>query len=121
MSRVNKQLSTLPVLFSLGLLSLGFFTPGTFSWTTEHVLVPRLLNATSRTDASVAQSYSQAKAGGRIDLTADDEPTPCSGKFLTARVIWQVSVISFVIVPLRFRIIFAPKVSRYISKSVLNI
>lgn len=118
MPRVKKKLSALSVLFSLGFLSQGFFTYGTFSWTAQHV--PPLLNA-SPTDAGVVKLYSAAKAGGGIDLTAYDEPMPRSGNFLTAREIGEASVISFIIVPFRFRIIFAPKVSRYISKSVLNI
>jgi hypothetical protein len=119
MSRVSKQLCTLSVVFSFGLLSLGFFIRGTFSWTTEHF--PPLVNTASRTDAGVAKSYSLAKADGRVELNAYDEPPPRLGKLLTARVSGKASVISFVIVSFRFRIIFAPKVSRYISKSVLNI
>jgi hypothetical protein len=49
------------------------------------------------------------------------ERTPRSGYFLTAKKNAGVSPRSFVVVPLFFSINLAPKVSRYIFKSVLNI
>ena len=115
MSRVKKKTLALSVLFSLEFLSLGLFTNGTFSWTNQYV--PPLLKAASHTDASVVKQYSSAESGSRVDLKTYDQPTPRSEKFLTA----DVSLRSFTIVPPHCRVTLAPKVSRYIAKSVLNI
>jgi hypothetical protein len=119
MSRVKKKLSVLSVLFSLEFLSLGFFTNGTFSWSTHYV--PPLLKAASHTHARAVKLDSPAKTDGRFVLERYSEPTPCSGGFLTAKENAKVSLGSFVVVPLFSRTILAPKVSRYIFKSVLNI
>ena len=119
MSRVKKQLSALSVLFSLEFLSLGFFTNGAFSWSTHYV--PPLLKAASHTHARAVKLDSPAKTDGRFVLERYSEPTPCSGGFLTAKENAKVSLGSFVVVPLFSRTILAPKVSRYIFKSVLNI
>ena len=115
MPRVKKQLFTLSVLFSFGFMFLGFFAYGTFSWTTQHV--SRSLKAAPCADASVVKQYSPAESGSRVDLKTYDQPTPRSEKFLTA----DVSLRSFTIVPPHYRVTLAPKVSRYIAKSVLNI
>jgi hypothetical protein len=119
MSRVKKKLSALSVLFSLEFLSLGFLANGAFSWSTQHVLP--LLKVASHTDAGAMTLDSPAKTDGRFVLERYSEPTPRSGSFLTAKENAKVSLRSFVIIRLFFRIILAPKVSRYISKSVLNI
>src|SRR5882724_9790558 len=63
MSRVKKQLSALSLLFSLEILSLGFFANGTFSWSTQHVLP--LLKVASHTDAGAVTLDSPAKTDGR--------------------------------------------------------
>ena len=119
MSPVKKKLSVLSVLFSLEFLSLGFFTNGTFSWSTHYV--PPLLKTASHTHARAVKLDSPAKTDGRFVLERYSEPTPRSGVFLTARENAKVSLQSFVVGPFFFRMILAPKVSRYISKSVLNI
>ena len=119
MPRVKKQLFTLSVLFSFGFMLLGFFAYGTFSWTTQHV--SRSLKAAPRADASVVKQHSPAESGSRVDLKTYDQPTPRSEKFLTAGENADVSLGSFTIVPPHCRVTLAPKVSRYIAKSVLNI
>jgi hypothetical protein len=119
MSRVKKKPLALSVLFSLEFLSLGLFTNGTFSWTNQYV--PPLLKAASHTDASAVKLDSPAKTDGRFVFESSGEPTSPSGVFLTAKENIGISLRSFVVSPLFFRNILAPKVSRYISKSVLNI
>ena len=118
MSRVKKKLSVLSVLLSLEFLSLGVFINGTFSWSNQHL--PLSLKAASHMDGKAAKLYSPAKTeSGFVERSG--ELTPRSGDFLTAQKNAGVSQRSFIVVPLFFRINLAPKVSRYIFKSVLNI
>jgi hypothetical protein len=119
MSRVKKILLASLAFFSLESLSPGFFNDGAFSWTTQHV--PPLLKAASRANASAVKLDSPAKTNGRFVLERDGELTPHSGGFLAAIEKAGVSLRNFIVVPLFFRITLAPKVSRYIFKSVLNI
>jgi hypothetical protein len=119
MTRVKKKLAALTVLFGLEFLSLGLFTNGTFSRTNQYV--SPLLKAASQTDASSAKLSSPAKTHDGFVLNSYGEPAPRSGIFLTAKERPGISVRSFVVNPLFFRSILAPKVSRYISKSVLNL
>jgi hypothetical protein len=119
MSRVNKKIAALAVLFSLEFLSLGLFTNGIFSWTNQHV--PPLLKGASDINVTAAKFDSLVKADSRFALKASDELTPRPESFLTAKENAGFSRRSFRIVPFRFMIILAPKVSRYISKSVFNL
>lgn len=119
MSRVNKNIAALAILFSFEFLSLGLFTNGIFSWTNQHV--PPLLKAASHANASAVKLDSPAKTDRRFGLETYDDLTPRSRGFLTVKENAGFSLRSFLVVPLRFRITLAPKVSRYISKSVLNI
>jgi hypothetical protein len=119
MSRVKQKLSVLSVLFSVEFLSLGVFTIGTFSWSTQHV--PPLLEAASHAHARAVKLDSPPETDGRFVLESDGEPKAPSATFLTTNDPAQVFLRSFVVVPLFFRIILTPKVSRYISKSVLNL
>jgi hypothetical protein len=119
MSRVKKKLTALAVLFSLGFLPLGLLTNGTFSWT--HPYISPSLKVASHTDARGVKLDFPAKTDGGLVLHSYVEPTPHSGVFLTAKELVGVSRRSFVVSSLFFRIILAPKVSRYISKSVLNL
>jgi hypothetical protein len=119
MSRVKKQLSALSVLLGLEFLSLGFFANGTFSWSTQHALP--LLKVASHTDAGAVTLDSPAKPDGRFVFESSGEPTSPSGVFLTAKENVRISLRSFVVSPVFFRNILAPKVSRYISKSVFNL
>ena len=117
MSRLKNKLAALSVLFSLEFLSLCLFTNGTFSWTRQYV--PPLLKEALHTDASAVKLDSPAKTDGGFILESSGEPIPSSGVFLTAKENVGISHRSFVVSPLFFQIILAPKVSRYISKSVL--
>jgi hypothetical protein len=118
MSRVTKKLSVLAVLLSLEFLSLGVFINGNFSWSNQHP--PPSLKAASHMDGKAAKLYSPAKTeGGFVERSG--ELTPRSDEFLTAKKNAGVSHRSFIVVLHFFRINLAPKVSRYIFKSVLNI
>src|SRR5262245_42509264 len=115
MSRVKKKLAAAAVLFSLELLSLGLFNNGTFFWRNQYVL------ATTQTDVTTVKLGSPARTDDDFVFRSYGEPTPGSGIFLTAKGSLGIAVQSFVASPLFCRIILAPKVSRYISKSVLNL
>jgi len=119
MSRLKKTLFVGSVLLSLEFLSLGFFITRTFAWTNQHV--PPLLTAVPPVDAGPVRLDSPAKTDGSFVLEKDGEITPRSGGFLTTIEPAQVFLRSLVVVPFFFRIILTPKVSRYISKSVLNL
>jgi hypothetical protein len=119
MSRAKKTLFVLSALFSLEFLSLGFFTNGIFSWTARHV--PPMLKAARHSPDSAVKLDSPAKTDSRFVLERYAEQTPRSAGCLTANENTEFSPRNLRVVPLRFRIILAPKVSRYISKSVLNI
>ena len=118
MSRVKTKLSVLSVLLSLEVLCLGVFINGTFSWSNQHP--PSSLKAASHTAGKAVKLDSPAKTEGRF-VERYGELTPRSGDFLSAKKNAGVSHRSFILVPLFFRINLAPKVSRYIFKSVLNI
>jgi hypothetical protein len=117
MSRVKQTSLSLPVLFSLVFLSLGLFTNRNFSWTSQYV--PPLLSAASHIDARTVQLVSPSKADGRFVLENFGESTPSSGVFLASKETVGISLRRFFVSPLFLRTILAPKVSRYIFKSVL--
>lgn len=119
MSRVKKILFVGSVLLSLEFLSPGFFIYRTFAWSNQHV--PPLLTAIPLGGASPIRLESPAKTDGSFVLEKDGEITPRSRGFLTTIEPAQVFLRNFVVVPFPFRIILTPKVSRYISKSVLNL
>jgi hypothetical protein len=114
MSRVKNRLAALAVLFGIELLPLGLFT-GETSRSDQHT------PAAAQTDASAVKLDSPAKTDGGFVFGNYVEPTPRSGAFLTAKEKPGIFVRSFVVNPPFFRIIFAPKVSRYIYKSVLTL
>ncbi len=116
MSRVKKTALALSVLFSLEFLFLGLFTNGT-SWTNQYV--PPLLKMALYADASAVKLDSPAKTDGGFVLERYGELTPRLGDCLAVKETAEVFLQSFIVVPLSFRIILAPKVSRYLSKSVL--
>ena len=117
MSRVKKKFSVLSVLLSLEFLFLGFFINGIFSWSNQHP--PPSLKAASHMDGKAVIASPAKTEGGFVERSG--ELTPRSGDFLTAKKNAGVSHRSFIVVPLFFSINLAPKVSRYILKSVLNI
>src|SRR5262249_44594809 len=118
MSRVKKKLAAVAVFFTLELLSLGLFTNGTFSWSNQHILVTTKTDTTTSTTLKLS---SPAKRDDAFVFRSYGEPTRRFGIFLTAKESLGISARSFVASPLFCRIILAPKVSRYISKSVLNL
>jgi hypothetical protein len=115
MSRVKKTALALSAWFSLEVLFLGLFPNGTFA----NQYVPPLSKAASRTYAGVVKLVSPAKTDGASVVESYGEVTPRSGGFLAANETAEVFLQSFIVVPLSFRFILAPKVSRYLSKSVL--
>ena len=117
MSPIKKTALALSAWFSLEFLFLGLFPNGTFARTNQYV--PPLLRAASHTDAGVIKLVSPAKTDGAPVLESYGEVTPGSGSFLAANEIAEVFLQSFIVVPLSFRFILAPKVSRYLYKSVL--
>ena len=115
MSRVKKKLTALAVLFTLEFLSLGLCTNGSFSWSNRYIL------AATQTYATTVKLGSPAKTDDGFVFGSYGESTPSSGIFLTAKESLEISARSFFARPFFYRIILAPKVSRYISKSVLNL
>ncbi|MGH7795356.1 MAG: hypothetical protein ACREQ2_10730 [Candidatus Binatia bacterium] len=108
------------VLLSLQVLSQDLFSGGNFS-PTDPPITPRL-KAASHTLARAAKLDFPATPAGRFVLEMYGELTPRSGDFLSAKEPAGVSLRSFIVVPPSVRmIILAPKVSRHLSKSVLNI
>ena len=114
MSRVKKKLVALAVLFTLEFLSLGLCTNGSFSWSNQYIL------AATQTDATTVKLGSPAKTDHVFVSGSYGEPTPRSA-MLNANESLEISARSFFVSPCFCRIILAPKVSRYISKSVLNL
>jgi hypothetical protein len=114
MSRMKNKVAALAVLVGIELLSLGLFTSGT-SWGNQYT------TAAAQIDASDVKLGPPATTAGGLVLGSYIEPTPRSGVFLTAKEKPGMFVRSFVVSPAFFQIILAPKVSRYISKSVLNL
>jgi hypothetical protein len=114
MSRVKKTALCLSVFFSLGFLSLGLFTSRPLFWANQHI--PAV-----HADAGVVQLASPAKTDGGVVLESYGEPTTRSAVFPIATENSGIFIRSLVVRPLFFRITLAPKVSRYISKSVLNL
>src|SRR5262245_54756908 len=115
MSRVKKRLVALAVLFSFEFLSLSLFTSRTFSWTNQHIPAP------VHTDAGVFKLDFSVKTDGGLVLESYGEPTSRPAVFFIVTENLGIFIRSFVVGSLFFRITLAPKVSRFISKSVLNL
>jgi len=115
----KRTLFVLSALFSLEFLSLGFLTNGLFSWAGRHV--PSLLNAASHINARAIKFDSTAKIDRTSVLEQCCEPIPHPDGFLATKGNAEASRRSVIVAPLFDKIVLAPKVSRYISKSVLNI
>jgi hypothetical protein len=118
MSREMKILSASLVLMSLQLLFQALFTNGSLSRTAQSL--PPVIKAASHANTSAAELDSPAKTAGGFVLKTCGELTRAPG-FSCAKGIAPVSTRRFIVVPLFFRMMLAPKVSPYISKSVLNI
>jgi len=115
MSRVKKKLVALAVLFSFEFLSLSLFTGGTFSWTKQHI------PAAVETGAGVFKLDSPATTDGGLVRESYGEPTSRPAGFFIVTENLGIFIRSFVVRSLFFRIALAPKLSRFISKSVLNL
>jgi hypothetical protein len=114
MSRMANKLAALAVLLGIELLSLSLFNSGT-SRGDQHTL------AAAQSDPSAAKLGPLATTDSGLVFGSYVEPTPWSGVFLTAEEKPRIFVRSFGVSSPFFRIILVPKVSRYISKSVLNL
>lgn len=107
------------VLLSVEFLSLSLFTNEIFARTAQPI--SPLLKTASHDDASAAKIDFPVTTAARFVLEMYAELTPRSEGFLTAKVNAGVAPRSVIVVRYFFTMIFAPKVSRYIAKSVLNI
>ena len=105
-------------LLSLESLSLSLFTNGVFSRTARPI---PLLNTASHDDARAGKIDFPATTAVHFDLQISGELMPRPAGFLTAKETAGVSPRSVIVVRHFPTMIFAPKVPRYISKSVLNI
>ena len=114
MACVKTKLTALAVLVGIEFLSLGLFTTGT-SWTNQRTL------AAAPAHASAVQLGCPEKTDSGLVFESYVEPTPWSGVFLIAKEKPGFFGRSSGVSPPFFRLILAPKVSRYISKSVLNL
>jgi hypothetical protein len=115
MSRANRKLAALAVLLSLEFLSLGLLINGIFY--SSHTP----FSATARADGNAARLVFPGKPDGSFVPESYGEPTSQSGFFLTPNSHSGISRRRFVVSRLFIRTTLAPKVSRYISKSVLNL
>ena len=115
MSRVKKKLAALAFLFSLEFFSSGFFASGNFAWANQHI------PAAEDTDAGVRKLDPPLKTDGGVIFESYGERTSRSAVFFIATENSKIFIRSFVVGPLFFRITLPPKVSRYISKAVLNL
>lgn len=117
---MKKILFVVSVWFSVEFLCLAFFTRGNPSWIIQPT--PALLKAARHTNTNTVRLDSPGKTYGCFVCDMSDELTPRRPLgFTTANENYELPLDNFIPVPHRFRINLAPKVSRYISKSVLNI
>jgi hypothetical protein len=107
------------ILSSVDLLSLSFFTNDIFARTPPPFL-PRL-KTTARGGAHAAKMDLSALIATRAILAMDGELTPRSLGFFTVIENRGVTPRSLVVVRYFLTMIFAPKVSRYVANSALNI
>lgn len=108
------------VILSVQFLSQGLPANGSFASTNQPFA--SAIKTAADTHAGAAKLAYPATTGGRFVVEMHGELTPPSGVFLSAKQFAGISPRSFIIVPPSVRMmILAPKVSRCISKSVLNI
>ena len=119
MSRVKTILLAALVLLSLEFLAPSFFTNRVFYRSAQPI--PAQLQAASRDDAGAARIDIPATTAAQFALEMYGELTPRSAGFFTAKENPGVPPRRVIVVRQLFTMIFAPKVSRHISKSVLNI
>ena len=119
MSCVKKILWASLAFFSLESLSQVLVTEGTFFRSPPNV--PPLFNAVSHNNVRAVKLCTPEKTAGRFAFEKHSEPVSCAADCLAAKENTAVSPRNFLAAPHFFRGILAPKISRYIFKSVLNI
>jgi hypothetical protein len=119
MSRVKTILLAALVLLSLEFLSPSPFTNRVFYRSAQPI--PVKLTPISHNVAGAAKIDIPATTAADLVLEMYGELTPRSGSVLVSNENAGVARRSVIVVPHVFIVILAPKVSRYISKSVLNI
>lgn len=121
MSRVKTVLLAALVLLSLEFLSPSPFTNRVYYRSAQPISVK--LTPISHNVAGAAKAKINIPAITAADLVLEiyGELTPRSESALASNEKAGIAARSVIVVPHVFRVIFAPKVSRYISKSVLNI
>jgi hypothetical protein len=119
MSGVKKILFATLFLLLREFLSVSFFINQTFAWSDQRI--PSLLNSAAPLAATATKFDSARKTHSQFVLERTGEVTTGTEGFLTAKENVGVSRRSLVVIAPYCRNIFAPKVSRYISKSVFNI
>ena len=107
------------ILSSVEILSLSFVTNEIFAGTAQPIL--SFLNTASHRDAGAARIDFPATTVTRFVLAIYGEVTPRSEGFFTAKENPSVMPPSVAVMRYFFTMNFAPKVSRYIANSVLNI
>lgn len=119
MSRVKKILWTLWLCLILEFLLACFLWQGAFSGRSRYIASPS--SATSPADAKSVKLDSPLRIDARFVFDERDELTRLSGHFLTARNLTASFFRSCRVALMPSTIILAPKVSRCIFKSVLNL
>ena len=119
MLRETKILLASLVLLGLQFLSHGLFANGTFSRATQPM--PPVLESASHANAGAAKLDSPARTAGTFLLDSYGELAPRPAGFLSAKENAEISPRSSIAIGPFIGMTLAPKVSRYISKSVLNI
>jgi hypothetical protein len=113
MSRIKRRLSAAFVLLSLEFLNRVF-------WSIAQP-IPVLLQTSSYESYGAARINISPTTAADLVLKIYGEPTPPAAGFFSANRKAGTSPRSVRVVPHSFNVMFAPKVSRYVSKTVLNI
>jgi hypothetical protein len=119
MRRVKKTLSLGSVFLGLEFLALAVFGSPSFAWTNQHFSA--LLSAIRSLHVPTVRLDSPVKNDGSNLFEKDVKTTPDSGLFLAATERAQAFLRIAIVAPACFKVILTPKVSRCISKSVLNL
>ena len=119
MSRVKKILFAGSVLLSLEFLSLTVSINQSLARSNHYV--PALLIVVPSIDARAVRLNSPVKKTGKFAFDKDGEATPDSECSLGTTKPAQMFFRSRAAAPACFKVVVTPKVSRCISKSVLNL
>ncbi len=119
MARVKKIWVAGSVLLSLEVLSLAVLLGTGFACCDQ--VGPALLTAVPSVNTSAVRLDLPVKNADSFIFEKDGETTPDSGCLLAGTKPAQVFFRSHAASPACFKVVFTPKVSRCISKSVLNL